>query len=623
MIHSVTANKPSFKTVTFTEGLNLIVADRSQNAGTTDSRNGLGKSTLFYIIDFCLGADASRNATLPPEYLSDWEFTIDIDLRNRRVKVTRAVDDSDVVRVVGNIDGLPIPPDSRTDDAAIYSIETWRTLLGWVFFDIPLPNDEAAVSIMPTFRRLISYFIRKTYDDPLLPVRGPGVDELAIAYLLGLNWEYLSQLEPLKKSALEAQTIRTAAKIDLKKWEKTEATLRSECRALETDLERIRTALEHFDVIPGYEEIEKSVNEMTKKLHGLRNQIINSQSRLDTTTRQLNHARAALLPVEELYAECGVVFPDAVKETLENVKRFHEEVTGSRRVILEREVKYLSQTLSALKARALKLSEERAAAMKALESKNALGEYTVLNQRYAEKEKELQQKKVCLTHLAEAKRQLDNVKESKSEVGDAAKVEFESLRPTWNESEMFFRTLTGKFYRTPGSLNIQLLADPKKKYGFKFDPRVENDSSEGIKKIKIFAFDATLFHQQRVCEHPIDFLIHDSKIYDSTDPRQVASALLEADRISRELNGQYICAINSDKLNEEEFKAILPKETSERFIRLTLSDESDATKLLGISFGRETEVPVAAPEAVGVAAEDGCPPETASGQQQDADTRGE
>lgn len=619
MIHSVTANKDSFKTVTFTEGLNLIVADRSQNAGTTDSRNGLGKSTLFYIIDFCLGADATRNSILPQEYLPDWEFTIDIDLRNRRVKVTRAVDDSDVIRVEGNIEGLPIPPDSQTDDAAIYSVETWRALLGWVFFDIPLPGDEAAVSMMPTFRRLIAYFIRKTYDDPLLPIKVPSVDELAIAYLLGLNWEYLSQLDPLNKSAKEAQTIRTAAKIDLKKWDKSEASLRSECRALETDLERIRTALEHFDVIPGYEEIEKSVNEMTKKLHWLRNQIINSQSRLDTTTRQLNHARAALLPVEELYAECGLVFPDAVKETLENVKRFHEEVTGSRRVILEREVRYLTQALSELKARALKLSQERAEAMKALESGHALGEYTVLNQRYAEKEKELQMKKVCLAHLAEAKQQLEHVKESKSEVGDAAKDEFESLRHVWNESETFFRTLTGKFYRTPGSLNIQLLADPRK-YGFKFDPRVESDLSEGIKKIKVFAFDLTLFHQQRVCEHPIDFLIHDSKIYDSTDPRQVANALIEADRISRELGGQYICAINSDKLNEEEFKAILPPERSEGFIKLRLSDESDATKLLGISFGRETEVPVAVPpppaEGATVAGDGEPPDETASGQQQ-------
>ena len=613
MIHSVTANKDTFQTVEFTEGLNLIVAERAARSGTTDSRNGLGKSTLFHIIDFCLGSDAGKYGLLPAEYLEGWEFTIDIDIRSRRVKVTRSIDDSDVIHVEGNIEDLPIPPETITGGVANYSLQSWRELLGWAFFAIPLAQDEAAVSKMPTFRQLLAFFIRKRYEDPLYPSAAPSVDELAISYLLGLNWDYLSRLDPLAKTEKQARTVRSAAKLDLEKWQKTEASLRRECNVIETEMKRIQTELEHFNVLPGYEEIERSVNALTKEIHGLKNQLINQQSRLDTTTRQLHHVRISMLPVEELYAECGLVFPDRVKETLESVKQFHEAVTGSRRVILEQEVRILTKSVTELKARVLKLAEERMAAMKVLQTHHALGEYTLLNQRYVDKARELQQKQVCLAHLADAKRQINGVKAAKVEVGAAAETEFEDLRPVWNESERFFSELTSKFYRNPGSLNIRLLADSKK-YGFSFDPRVESDGSEGIKKIKIFAFDMTLFHQQRVCEHPIDFLIHDSKIYDSTDPRQVANALIEADRISRELGGQYICAINSDKLNEEEFKAILPPERSEAFVKLHLSDESDATKLLGISFGRETVVPVPAQPPAQPA--EG---ETASGQQQGAE----
>jgi uncharacterized protein YydD (DUF2326 family) len=56
MINTISANQPSFKTVEFTPGFNVIIADRTESSGVKDSRNGLGKSTLIEIIHFCLGA---------------------------------------------------------------------------------------------------------------------------------------------------------------------------------------------------------------------------------------------------------------------------------------------------------------------------------------------------------------------------------------------------------------------------------------------------------------------------------------------------------------------------------------------------------------------------------------
>ena len=42
MIHSVSANQQSFHTVTFTTGLNVILAERSEVSTEKDTRNGLG-----------------------------------------------------------------------------------------------------------------------------------------------------------------------------------------------------------------------------------------------------------------------------------------------------------------------------------------------------------------------------------------------------------------------------------------------------------------------------------------------------------------------------------------------------------------------------------------------------
>jgi len=52
MIRSITANKESFKTITFEKGMNIILADRTKESTKKDSTNGFGKSTLIEIIHF-------------------------------------------------------------------------------------------------------------------------------------------------------------------------------------------------------------------------------------------------------------------------------------------------------------------------------------------------------------------------------------------------------------------------------------------------------------------------------------------------------------------------------------------------------------------------------------------
>lgn len=603
MIHSVTANKESFHSVTFTSGLNLIVADKSTTATDQNSRNGLGKSTLFRIIDFCLGADPNKEGTLPAKYLPTWEFTVSLDLRGQRVAVTRAVDDDKIVKISADIESWPIKPDTFSfDNLHTYTIDEWRKILGWALFDLPnVSTTNREDMIAPSFRQLFQFFIRKKFDNPLLPSAGTvKAESLPIAYLLGLNWEYLSRLALIEKTELEAKTVQSAAKIQLREWEKTEKALRAECNAAESNMKRIKEQLADFNVLPGYEEIEKRVNNLTLEIHGLKNLVITEQNRLQTAKRQLDKARAALLPVEELYAEVGFAFPDAVKERLDAVKRFHESVSGNRRVILTREIKTLEKTISTANEKILAKSEEKRTAMQILKTHNALSEYTALNQRYTELGQQLQRKLDCLHNLQQSKANLLSIKEQKTSVAEEARLDFEELRPTWNESENYFRALTQQFYGVEGSLNIQLTGE-KRKWGFTFDPRIASDDSEGIKKAKIFAFDLTLFHQQQKCDHPINFLIHDSVVFDSTDPRQVANAMKKADTESRAFNGQYICAINSEKLDLDEFKEILPRNQSLAFTRLTLSDASDQDKLLGISFGpktilQEPNVPLPHPE---------------------------
>lgn len=88
-----------------------------------------------------------------------------------------------------------------------------------------------------------------------------------------------------------------------------------------------------------------------------------------------------------------------------------------------------------------------------------------------------------------------------------------------------------------------------------------------------------------MCEHRkelrIDFLIHDSTIFDGVDPRQRAHALELAAAMSEKYGFQYICTLNSDMVPANDFS---PDFDFERLIRIRLTDTDAGGSLLGFRY---------------------------------------
>ena len=81
--------------------------------------------------------------------------------------------------------------------------------------------------------------------------------------------------------------------------------------------------------------------------------------------------------------------------------------------------------------------------------------------------------------------------------------------------------------------------------GYKFDVNIGRDASDGITHMKVFCFDAVLLKLWSQ-KGKIDFLLHDSIMFDPVDSRQRASALAAIAKITEESNSQYICTFNND-----------------------------------------------------------------------------
>jgi len=109
MIYSISCDKKSFKTVNFTQGLNIVLAERTKESTKKDSRNGLGKSTLIEIIHFCLGG--KRGETLSKAELVNWSFTLEIELKNKKYQITRNTKNTNKIIIKGDCSDWLIQPD--------------------------------------------------------------------------------------------------------------------------------------------------------------------------------------------------------------------------------------------------------------------------------------------------------------------------------------------------------------------------------------------------------------------------------------------------------------------------------------------------------------------------------
>jgi uncharacterized protein YydD (DUF2326 family) len=264
MIRAVRCNHASFKEVEFRLGFNVILADRTEISGMRDSRNGLGKSTLIEIIHFCLGANMPRAKGLGVVDIRGWAFSLELTLANRVVTVTRSTAEQSKILIEGDTTDWPIQPRSR-EDQKILRVQEWTTVLGTLMFG--LPSDDGDKKYQPTFRSLISYFIRRGRDAFSTPFEHyrKQLDwdkQINNAFLLGLAWEDARDLQLLKDKQKLLDDFKK-----LKKDTETGVVIGilgslGELEALkvqvESQLRERKETLSNFRVAPQYHELEEN-----------------------------------------------------------------------------------------------------------------------------------------------------------------------------------------------------------------------------------------------------------------------------------------------------------------------------------------------------------------------------
>lgn len=580
MIRSVRANQRGFRSVVFTEGANLILADRSQAASEKDTTNALGKSTLIAIIDFCLGAQAYPKKGLRVEALSAWSFTLDLTIKGKDISVTRSTAAPGTIEIEGDTSGWIVSPDKSKDGISILGLKEWRAVLAWALFGLP---GRTGAGYQPSARSLLSYFTRNVhgaYDTPFEYFGNQKAWDIQIhnAFLLGLDWEKPARWQQLKdqKNALDAlkKAIKTGA-IDGEL--STIGELEAQRVRLSAQMEREAKSLATFQVLEQYRDIEREANRLTEELHSLVNDNITDRRRIErykaVTEEETTPDQYRL---EALYKEAGVSLPTAVKRSLEEARNFNETIVRNRQHFIAQEIADLAALTTDRDQRIAELTDRRAGLLATLAGHGALEEFTRLQDMHSSTRLRVDALTNRIDQLRQMTTKADQIKVETVELKRSAELDYEERREIWTQALTLFSDFSEHLYKTPGRLVINI-----DDTGYRFGVEIDGNQSEGISKMKIFCYDLMAICFARTRGLGIDFLVHDSTIFDGVDPRQRAHAIELADAMSRKYGFQYILTMNTDMLPVTDFTSGFAVEP---LVKLKLTDTDASGSLLGIRF---------------------------------------
>jgi uncharacterized protein YydD (DUF2326 family) len=582
MLQRLTADDPRFKTATFTNGMNLIVADITNGSSDTDSRNSAGKSSLVELIHFLLGARADKKSLPARKALREITFALDMGWPEiGDLQVWRSGGRPGLVRIQPDI-GVRTAGETifQIDEVSELTIEQWNRVIERDLFG--LRESHAGVS----GRTMLSFFARRVASHGFNEAtrtfsRQAEADATTnLAYLLGLDWQLASGYREL--GARQATRTQLSKAVNDPVWGRivgSTADLRGQITLAQAQTERLKGQIAEFQVVPEYERIKEQADEIARRIRQLSQDVVIDQSNLEQLRQAVTEATTVDVEyLEPVYRELGVVLNDQVRRRFDEVQTFHDSVVRNRRRFLDAEIAEITERLEARRVERSRLGDEQARLLHVLNDGGALEALTALQQALAREQAGLE----ALRHRFEAAQTLEasarQITAQRLELQQALTTDLDERQQQTEEATLLFSQYAQRLY---GEGREAYLAIEAGRSSLQIRPHIHSDDSRGIGNMVIFCFDLTiavLAHRHR---RGPDFLIHDSHLFDGVDDRQLAAALSLAAEVAEGEGLQYIATLNSDTLDQARHRGFDPNSYL-REPRLT--DALDSGGLFGFRF---------------------------------------
>lgn len=573
MIHCIFSSLPHFKKLEFHSGLNVLIAQKETGATDKQTRNRAGKTSVIEIIDFLTGSDAGKDSLFRSQALVNKTFGITLDLGRERITAKRSGKEKSKVHVEGA---------SFLKGKTHLSNTEWTTLLGEKMFGLHnLPDIEGRT---PTFRSLFAYFVRRqrsgafTTPEKQAAMQQAGDYQMALLYLLGLDWQIASDWQKVRDREKTLKELRKAAGAGAFGSIIGKASdLRTQVTVAEARLKKMQARLTDFRVLLQYAELEHEADQLTRQISDLSNaNVIDVGSIRDLEIAIHSEAPPSINELENIYAEAGVALPGLAIKRYDEVRSFHESVIRNRRDYLAGELEAAKQRVTTREQRKQRLDERRAEVMNILKSHGALDQFAKLQAETARNEAEVE----ALRQRFAAAEQLEGTKNEleieRNRLTLRLRRDFAEQKNRLSEAILAFEETSKRLYESAGSMTVDETSN-----GPEFQFPMQGSRSKGIKNMQIFCFDMMLM---RLCAKRgigPGFLVHDSHLFDGVDGRQVVSALKVGAEIAEELGFQYIVTMNEDDAFKETTEGF---DVHEYVLPVVLTDAKEDGGLFGFRF---------------------------------------
>jgi uncharacterized protein YydD (DUF2326 family) len=436
---------------------------------------------------------------------------MDFDLGSVRTQVHRSGSKPSSVEVFG----LPPSEDQLSLDPTAgqrISNEEWKEILGAQIFGLRNEGQRWG----PSFRSLISYFIRKQSEGAFhTPFKHNfqqtlGDQQVNISYLLGLDFELVQEWEEIRSKDKSLKELRKAASDGLLgNIVGIVADLRTELAVTEDRVRAMRGDLSDFRVVEQYSELQQEAAQLSRRIANL-----SDETTLDRRyLAELEAAIEAELPpdpgdLSQLYEEVGVTLPTAALERFAEVQRFHESVLRNRRLYLEAELQRTRDRLFSRSREVDSLDRRRAQIMIVLRTGGALETFTALQEELNRQQAQAEMLRQRYEAAERFESERNSLSVERQRLLERLQQDYREQTGLLNAAILTFERYSQALYgERGGSLTISEGLN-----GPIFNVKIPAQKSKGIGNMQVFCFDLTIMEISHRQGRSPGFLIHDSHL---------------------------------------------------------------------------------------------------------------
>jgi len=580
------SNDVRFHSIYFNDGINVVIGKVTNQHDMTKDSHNLGKSTLSSLLDFMLLKQVEKDFFLKKyeKYFGEHVFFLEILLNSGKyLTICRSVSNQSKISFMKSDNKIVCVPNTNWTERDLSFNKAKEYLNEQLGFNVLTKWD---------YRKFVSFFLRSQGDYgnefQLSKFKGKHQDwKPAVFAMLGYDEEPVIDKYELEEKIVELKKVKDVLQREMKVSPDDFDKIRSTIEARKEERDKMQREIDAFNFYAEENNINKVlIDEIEAEIAELNSKKYTLSYTLEKANRSLQEIPSFdTEELSELYKESGIIWPDRLVHSYEELLQFTIDATSERNKYLSEHIKETEENIRKIDEELQKLNTSRNEELSILQGKDTFKKFKTYEKRLAKLEGEITQLQVQLENINNASQIDDRIEQLNSDIKSLEKQIRDDIKRD-SDISAFIRNHFNDIISTVFGVSGVLYVKPNTKGNIDFFAEIASDSNseataQGLgnsyKKIMCAAFDLTVLAAYSNKSF-FRFVYHDG-ILEGLDNRKKSLFIETVRNYCQSYGIQYIFSAIEDDIPEN-----IRAHFSEQEICLVLSDENDRGRLFGFSY---------------------------------------